>query len=284
MIFRGPESFQYLSRKEFQHMGEVMERVRRIQGCAQLPDLTAAVASLVPHRFSANGSFHIQKKALEIGHSTYGEEHTHLYATQGYMTDPAIQLLQKTHIGTVSSEDCLDMPIPREVISLKLDAGIKTCLTVGVRGVLGLCTYYAFSNFDQRLMNRLRTMMQILAPHFHLAYLRATTGTTDDQSPPDAPALTAREEEIMRWVAEGKTNWEISIILHVSLNTIKFHLKNVYQKLGGVENRWAAVAQWQNSAKGLLVPSAPRQSSKVSLPVDRPLPSIQSPSPSHLVR
>ena len=64
MIFRGPESFQYLSRKEFQHMGEVMERVRRIQGRAQLPDLTAAVASLVPHRFSDNGSFHIQKKAL----------------------------------------------------------------------------------------------------------------------------------------------------------------------------------------------------------------------------
>ena len=132
-------------------MGEVMERVRRIQDRAQLPDLAAAVASLVPHRFSANGSFHIQKRAMEIGHSTYGDEHTHLYATQGYVTDPAIQLLQKTHIGTVSSEDCLDMPIPREVINLKLDAGIKTCLTVGVRGVLGLCTYYAFSNFDQRL-------------------------------------------------------------------------------------------------------------------------------------
>ena len=95
MIFRGPESFQYLSRKEFQHMGEIMDRVRRIQDRAQLPDLTAAVSSLIPHRFSANGSFHIQKKELEIGHSTYGEEHTHLYATQGYITDPAIQLLQK---------------------------------------------------------------------------------------------------------------------------------------------------------------------------------------------
>lgn len=50
----------------------------------------------------------------------------------------------------------------------------------------------------------------------------------------------------MKWVAEGKTNWEISIILKVSLNTVKFHLKNVYQKLGGVENRWSAIAQWQS--------------------------------------
>ena len=115
-------------------------------------------------------------------------------------------------------------------------------------------------------------MMQILAPHFHLAYLRATTRANEDQPSDRQPALTAREEEIMRWVAEGKTNWEISIILHVSLNTIKFHLKNVYQKLGGVENRWAAVAQWQSSAAGLLVPPAPRHQSKVSLTSDRPPP------------
>ena len=284
MIFRGPESLQYLSRKEFQHLGEVMDRVRRIQERAQLPDLAAAVGSLIPHRFSANGSFHIQKRALEIGHSNYGEEHTHLYATQGYITDPAIQLLQKTHIGTVSSEDCLDMPVPREVINLKLDAGIKTCLTVGVRGVLGLCTYYAFSNFDQRLLGRLRTMMQILAPHFHLAYLRATASQNDDQTPMNQPALTAREEEIMRWVAEGKTNWEISIILHVSLNTIKFHLKNVYQKLGGVENRWAAVAQWQNSAGGLLVPPAAHPQSKPSPSADMPPPRAESSKSSHLAR
>jgi DNA-binding CsgD family transcriptional regulator len=261
MIFRGPESYQYLSRKEFQHMGEIMDRVRQIQHRSQLPELTAAVSSLIPHRFSANGSFHLQKKALEIGYSTYGEEHTHLYATQGYITDPAIQLLQQTHIGTVSSEDCLDMPIPREVINLKLDAGIKSCLTVGVRGVLGLCTYYAFSNFDQRLLHRLRTMMQILAPHFHLAYLRATTRPSEEEPAAIQPMLTAREEEIMRWVAEGKTNWEISIILHVSLNTIKFHLKNVYQKLGGVENRWAAVAQWQSGAGRVLTAQATRPQS-----------------------
>lgn len=284
MIFRGPESLQYLSRKEFQHLGEVMDRVRRIQDRSQLPDLAEAVGSLIPHRFSANGSFHIQKRALEIGHSNYGEEHTHLYATQGYITDPAIQLLQKTHIGTVSSEDCLDMPVPREVINLKLDAGIKTCLTVGVRGVLGLCTYYAFSNFDQRLLGRLRTMMQILAPHFHLAYLRATAGQNEEQASANSPTLTAREEEIMRWVAEGKTNWEISIILHVSLNTIKFHLKNVYQKLGGVENRWAAVAQWQNSAGGLLVPPAAHSQSKPSPPANMPPPRAESSKSSHLTR
>ena len=59
----------------------------------------------------------------------------------------------------------------------------------------------------------------------------------------------------MRWVAEGKTNWEISVILGVSLNTVKFHLKNIYEKLGGVENRWSAIANWQSQHNELLLPS-----------------------------
>ena len=70
MIFRGPESLQYLSRKEFQHLGEVMDRVRRIQERAQLPELAAAVGSLIPHRFSANGSFHVQMVSL-AGHDGF---------------------------------------------------------------------------------------------------------------------------------------------------------------------------------------------------------------------
>lgn len=237
-----------------------MYQVRSVQHRDQLSRLAASISSLVPHQFSASGTFDVSKKDFRIGHSSYGEEHTHLYETQGYIWDPTIQLLRMTQIGTVSSEDCVDMEIPKEVVNLKLDAGIKECLTVGVRGVLGMCTYFAFSNFDQRLLNKFRTMMQILGPHLHLAYMRATSWTDHGQPSPRKAGFTNREEEIMCWVAEGKTNWEISMILHVSLNTIKFHLKNVYQKLGGVENRWAAVAQWQNGNPGLTIRTQPRSS------------------------
>jgi DNA-binding CsgD family transcriptional regulator len=164
--------------------------------------------------------------------------------------------LEATQNATVSSEDLLDLQIPKTVINLKLDGGIKECLTIGVRGTLGLCTYFAFSNFDKRSMNKFETMMQILSPHLHLAYMRATSWVNYGQ-PGQAPlALTNREEEIMRWVADGKTNWEISVILRVSLNTVKFHLKNVYYKLGGVENRWAAISQWQNRSRDLTLPAA----------------------------
>jgi DNA-binding CsgD family transcriptional regulator len=254
VIFRGPESLQYPSRKEFQHLAEIMYQVRGVQTRADLPQLTSAMSSLIPYQFSACGAYALQHKAFQISHTNYNAELHELYLSQGYTADPAIQLLQSSPTSLVSSEDSPELVIPREVTSLKLDFGIKTCLSIGVRGVLGQCTWFVYSNFDRKLLWKLRTMMQILAPHFHLAYMRATTWNDGIHPQATRVELTARETEIMRWVAEGKTNWEISIILHVSLNTVKFHLKNVYQKLGGVENRWAAIAQWQRQSGEILFP------------------------------
>lgn len=71
------------------------------------------------------------------------------------------------------------------------------------------------------------------------------------RAPADAPAglacsedlasmgLSKRETEIMLWVAEGKTNEEIGMILGISRATVRTHLQNIFPKLG-VENRVAA--------------------------------------------
>jgi DNA-binding CsgD family transcriptional regulator len=52
--------------------------------------------------------------------------------------------------------------------------------------------------------------------------------------------LTAREREVLQWVAAGKTNAQIAEILAASPRTIGKHLENIYAKLG-VETRTAAV-------------------------------------------
>ncbi len=54
-----------------------------------------------------------------------------------------------------------------------------------------------------------------------------------------ALALTAREAEVLLWVAQGKSNGDIATILGMSEKTVKQHLGSVFQKLG-VENRNAA--------------------------------------------
>ena len=55
--------------------------------------------------------------------------------------------------------------------------------------------------------------------------------------------LTAREREILGWVAHGKTNPEIAEILWVSPSTVRKHLENIYAKLG-VHTRTAAVTRF----------------------------------------
>ncbi|MET4608933.1 DNA-binding CsgD family transcriptional regulator [Bradyrhizobium sp. JR4.1] len=43
--------------------------------------------------------------------------------------------------------------------------------------------------------------------------------------------LSAREKQCLRWVEEGKSSWEIGVILRVSENTVNIHLKNAMRKL-----------------------------------------------------
>jgi DNA-binding CsgD family transcriptional regulator len=55
--------------------------------------------------------------------------------------------------------------------------------------------------------------------------------------------LTAREREVLAWVARGKTNAEIARLLWLAPSTVRKHLENVYAKLG-VSTRTAAVARF----------------------------------------
>jgi DNA-binding NarL/FixJ family response regulator len=49
---------------------------------------------------------------------------------------------------------------------------------------------------------------------------------------PCAAELTARERVVLQAVAEGLTNREIGTALWITEETVKFHLKNLYRKLG----------------------------------------------------
>ncbi len=73
---------------------------------------------------------------------------------------------------------------------------------------------------------------------FHApAYVPPVAGVPDASN---APALTDRERSILSAVASGMTTSAISQDLWISEHTIKFHLTNIYRKLG-VSNRAGAV-------------------------------------------
>ncbi len=60
----------------------------------------------------------------------------------------------------------------------------------------------------------------------------------------DRDTLTEREEKILELLAEGLSNAQIGARLHLSENTVKFHLRNIYAKLG-VSNRTEAALKYR---------------------------------------
>jgi pimeloyl-ACP methyl ester carboxylesterase/DNA-binding CsgD family transcriptional regulator len=61
-----------------------------------------------------------------------------------------------------------------------------------------------------------------------------------------AGLLSARERDVMRWVARGKTNQQIAAALYVSESTVRKHLQNTYRKLE-VTSRTTALARLNGS-------------------------------------
>jgi DNA-binding NarL/FixJ family response regulator len=73
---------------------------------------------------------------------------------------------------------------------------------------------------------------------YHAFGLPAMTGA----SLAEANGLTGRELEIVQGVADGRSNREIAQGLWIAEQTVKYHLTNVYRKLG-IENR-TGLARW----------------------------------------
>lgn len=80
----------------------------------------------------------------------------------------------------------------------------------------------------------------------HSVYLaaaaRAPVAAPGQAQHRERTGLTKRELEILRLVADGHSNAELGRMLWVTEQTVKFHLSNVYRKLG-VANRTEA-ARW----------------------------------------
>ena len=65
---------------------------------------------------------------------------------------------------------------------------------------------------------------------------------SDAERPAPPASLTAREREVLHWLAAGKTDRDIGAILGISPRTVHKHLQRIYEKLG-VETRTAAVVR-----------------------------------------
>lgn len=91
---------------------------------------------------------------------------------------------------------------------------------------------------DRHELTRVVADLQLFAVHALDAAMRVLVpGITSA----DAPSLTPRELEALRWTMDGKTAWEVGSILGITERTAVLHLNNAMRKLGCVNKHQAVL-------------------------------------------
>src|SRR5574341_8666 len=94
----------------------------------------------------------------------------------------------------------------------------------GVRNLKGTeGSFFCYQGLDRS--SRTEEILSLVIPHFHEA-LRRSGNSSKNRSP-----LTAKETEVLKWLRQGKSTWDISVILGISERTVKFHVGNIMQNL-----------------------------------------------------
>lgn len=115
----------------------------------------------------------------------------------------------------------------------------------GQRDVNGqTATFFAFCRVPQALDARFRRALDALTPHLHRAFTQLVIAERVEANGIrlGERMLTEREAEILRWVQDGKSNFEIGQQLNISPLTVKNHVQKILRKLN-VQNRAQAVAR-----------------------------------------
>ncbi|MGJ4948770.1 helix-turn-helix transcriptional regulator [Bradyrhizobium sp. HKCCYLS20291] len=127
----------------------------------------------------------------------------------------------------------------RSVIHESREAGLDHGVSVPLFGPSGRIAVLSFaSRFADADPVRQTRHLHALACQFHVAFGALSRPVMDNT----AIKLSLRERECLKWTADGKSSWDIGIILNISENTINFHLKKAMRKLG-TNSRTVAVVK-----------------------------------------
>jgi LuxR family quorum-sensing system transcriptional regulator CciR len=121
------------------------------------------------------------------------------------------------------------------------DAGLRDGVGIPLHGARGnVCVVTLAARYGHPDAAGHLRKLYALATQFHAAY--SAVCYPDIYSRSAADVLSHRERECLQWMSEGKSKWEIGVILRVSENTVKYHVKSALKKLDA-HNRVAAIVK-----------------------------------------
>jgi LuxR family quorum-sensing system transcriptional regulator SolR len=173
--------------------------------------------------------------------NNYSIEWQERYSKQNYLTvDPTVKHGLKSTLPLVWSSDA--GASEKEFWEEAHAHGLRFGWAQAARdasGAIGMLTLArGVEQVAERELYKSKANMSWLAQYAHAGMAKLLV---PQYVPESEVIMTAREKEVLRWTAEGKTAYEIGQILSVSERTVNFHINNVVAKLGASNKTQAAV-------------------------------------------
>lgn len=104
--------------------------------------------------------------------------------------------------------------------------------------------YFVFARLEGEVGQVHAHVLELVTPSLCLAVNRALAAEDNDENFPGAvrALISKKQREILQWIYQGKTNWEISKILEIKEETVKYHVDQAMTKLK-VKTRAQAVGR-----------------------------------------
>lgn len=172
---------------------------------------------------------------------SYPDECLTAYKSRNYVQDDLI--VKKNFTDYKLQYWCVEKKRPEQseyLISFAIDYNIKAGYAQGSKpfGPEKNASLFTFASAAMKSDMRTDTILTLIIPHLHLALSQVCR---KKQLLGNSIALSQREKEVLDWVKQGKSSWDISVILGISESTVNFHIYNIMQKLGTI-NRSQSVA------------------------------------------
>jgi len=151
------------------------------------------------------------------------------YIERGFVSgDPTVQGAKQRIAPFTTNEHVAQAgvsPIGRELLEECRSHRWLDALVIPMHGHGGHLAVAVFAGEEATIDPAARTTLQSLAYVSH-----QQVGNLSNRMPPPA-SLTPRERDCLRWVAAGKTDWDIGCLLGISQATAHFHIENAKRKL-----------------------------------------------------
>ncbi len=107
----------------------------------------------------------------------------------------------------------------------------------------GLASCFIFGNLEDRDGRQTKLILNSVTPQLHELVMPSSNAGPDASDSPDplAPSLSTRERHVLSLLADGHTDAAIGARLHISVCTVRIHVRNILRKLNATNRTHAVV-------------------------------------------